>query len=153
MKKLNAFILLIVVFLSVFIITFFGQAVSMDQFKVLLTYISITTYDEKLYELMNQKYLIYKYNPDIDNTIRIEYEQGPQTATSYNDLPTFSLVGDVGQNEDGTSFKKAVVNKYGEVTLLYCSLDEPSSIIVNVETNDGSRLKDSLTINWIMDKK
>lgn len=153
MKKLNAFILLIVVFLSVFIITFFGQAVSMDQFKVLLTYISITTYDEKLYELMNQKYLIYKYNPDIDNTIRIEYEQGPQTATSYNDLPKFSLVGDVGQNEDGTSFKKAVVNKYGEVTLLYCSLDEPSSIIVNVETNDGSRLKDSLTINWIMDKK
>lgn len=152
MKKLNAFILVIGLALSIVIITFFGQSVSMDQFKVMLTYITITNYDIDIYDRLKSKYLIYQFDINIDNTIRIEYDQGPTNATEYNSLPNFTLVGDEGSNSDGTTFKKAIINKFGELTLLNCYKDEPSSVKVIVETSDGSRIQDSIQVNWIMKK-
>lgn len=154
MKKLNIFILAIAFVISIFVITFFGSAISLQQMAIYINTLQITTYDKDLYEKFNRKYLILQYDPTIENTHRIDIEYGPENATYRNTKPPrFFLVGDTITDDNGIETKKATINKYGELTLLYCLEDGPSTVEVHVETTDGlSNVSDTLTVNWVMKK-
>ncbi len=138
MKKSVIFLIGVIYLISVIVVTFFGLQISVDQFQVYMTSISITNYDQIVGQ---NKYLTLQFNETEGySSVIIEYSYTPTNA-SYPDGVSFSLINNTYTNEDGTTGYYAQVSQTGEVIFF-----SPRTVRLTITTTDGSKLSDTVTI-------
>lgn len=138
MKKSVIFLIAVLYLISIVVVSFFGLQISVDQFQVYMTSLSITSYDQ----LVNQnKYLTINFNDSEGYaSVVIEYDYAPSNA-SYPDGVSFSLINNTYTNEEGKTVYYAQVSVTGEVVFY-----SRRTVRLTITSTDGSKLSDSVTI-------
>ncbi|MCD8203976.1 MAG: hypothetical protein LUB56_02500 [Coprobacillus sp.] len=150
MKKSSIFIIIVVFAVSIVVVTFFGMAISMDQFKVYMTSIEITNETTKMYDtqgnvIMDLIMLPFNY-ADTYSSVIIDYVTTPEDATEKNSVRFYlSSNATYTDPETGEVTIYADVRWNGEVVFY-----SPASIRAYVTTTDGSQLTDYVDI-WCYD--
>lgn len=123
--------------MSIVIVTFFGLQPAVDQFKVYMSSISITSYDGIS---GGEKYISIKYD-EIEgmSSVMVEYEYSPDNASNPESVK-FSLLGNT-ITIGGETKVFATVNNFGEVVFL-----SKGTVKLTIRTTDGSKLSDSVLI-------
>ncbi|MCD8204545.1 MAG: hypothetical protein LUC16_01790 [Coprobacillus sp.] len=145
MKKSSLFLIIVLYLVSIVAITFFGQAITMDQFKVYMDAIWITN-DYETVVFPNGEELRYIWIPFNETgegytTYQIYYKYSPEDASEPGSVK-FYLTGDTytdPETEEVTVY--AQINAYGEILFW-----RPATITVYVTTADGSQLSDWVSI-------
>ncbi|MCD8209650.1 MAG: hypothetical protein LUC31_02405 [Coprobacillus sp.] len=142
MRKSSIFILIVALLVSVVVITFFGKAIEMSQFKVYMESITITNVEPTIlggreFKMMN---FYFDYSKEF-NSFFVEYEWTPDDATEPGSV-MFYLTGDTyTDSETGEVTTYAQISANGE--LLFW---QPAVVTVYVVTTDGSQLSDSMMV-------
>ena len=138
MKKSVIFLIAVLYLISIVVVSFFGLQISVDQFQVYMTSLSITSYDQLVYQ---NKYLTINFNDSEGYaSVVIEYDYAPSNA-SYPDGVTFSLSNNTYTDEQGNTGYYAQVSQAGEVVFF-----SRRAVRLTITTTDGSKLSDSVTI-------
>ncbi len=149
MKKSSIFIMIVVFAVSIVVVTFFGMAISMDQFKVYMTSIEITNESTAMYDPQGNKVMDMIMIPfDKANTwtsIIIDYHCEPENATEKNAVRFYLSNDTYTDPETGEVTVYADVRWNGEVVFYTTAV-----VKVYVTTTDGSQLTDSIDI-WCYD--
>ena len=139
MKKSVMFLIGIIYLLSIFVVTFFGMKIAIDQFKVYMTEIEITNENMKVID--GEKYLIIKFDTVQGYTsLFIDYKTAPNDASNPEKI-SFRISGNEYVDNEGVKTIYATVTENGEVTFT-----RPGQVTITVSTEDGSRLSDSVNI-------
>lgn len=141
MKKTIIFLLIAIYAISIVVVTFFGMSIRMDQFKIYMDKIEITTYDTIRRDGIKQKNVVFDetFLSEGYVSLFIDYITGPENASNPEKVE-FVLVGDTYE-EDGETKYYAKIYPTGELVLY-----KPCNITVTVRTADGSELSDSLYV-------
>ena len=151
MKKSVIFIISIMFFLSVYIVTLFGMKIKIDQFAIYMTDLGIqqSSYDKIDSRGVKTKTIQWEDNADHITICWIDCKPEPSNA-SFPEAIKFSLSGNVKEidNEEvlvgyknGVEEKIAKVEPNGRVTFF-----NPGSAIVRIYSVDGSGLEDKIQI-------
>ncbi len=148
MKKSSIFLIIVVFAVAIVVVSFFGNAISMDQFKVYMSTLEITNeytafYDANGNPVMNIIMLPFDYTNGWAS-VQLKWVTGPEDATE-KDAVRFYLSGNTYTMEDGETGYYADVTSYGEVFFY-----RPALIRAYVTTTDGSNLTDSIYV-WCYD--
>ena len=138
MKKSVLFLIGVICFISVFVVTFFGADANIDQFKVYITKVEITNYD-RIYDSYG-KYKKVTFDELEGASIFIEYTIGPENATDKSAIK-FSVVQGVGGDEDSPI---AVIDQKGELSFL-----KKGTVTVYITPTDGWNCSDSMTVKCL----
>ncbi len=142
MKKSSLFLIIIVYIVSIVAITFFGQSIEMDQYKVYMTDIWIDNESEVVEGSDNIRNINISFN-DAEGYgyIILHYQYLPEDATD-GDAVKWSLYGDTGILADtGEEVTIATIDAKGEV-----DFQRRGMVTAYLTTTDGSNLVDSVRI-------
>ncbi|MCD8209708.1 MAG: hypothetical protein LUC31_02700 [Coprobacillus sp.] len=142
MKKSSLFLIVIIYIVSIVAITFFGQSIEMDQYKVYMSDIWISNESEIVSGSDNIRNINITFNDDEGwGGIILHYEFLPEDATD-SDAVKWSLYGNTGILADtGEEVVIADIDGKGEVVF-----HRRGMVTAYVTTTDGSNLVDSVRI-------
>lgn len=138
MRKSVLFAIGIIYLISIVVVTFFGLQPRMDQFKVYMTKIEITTYGRII---DGKKYLNVRLNETegFVSTI-IDYDYAPDNASNPGSV-SFSIEGNTYKDEDEAIITFATISNSGELVFY-----EKGAVTITITTTDGSKLTDSVLV-------
>ena len=144
MKKSVILLIGIIYIVSIVVVTFFGMQISMDQFKVYMSSVSLYHSDMQILD-DNTKYLDIVFDDEKASadgyiSVFVDYEVGPDNA-SYPALVTFSLTNNTYTDSNGDVTTYAEVSANGEVVFF-----QRRTVWVYIRTTDGSNLSDRMMI-------
>lgn len=138
MKKGVIFLIGIFCFVSIFVVTFFGSEINIDQFKVYITKVEIVNYDTNDDFYGKSKYITYD---ELEGgSLFIEYKVGPENATDKSAIK-FTLTNNVFIDDNGNESPIATIDQKGELFFF-----RQGTVKVNLLTTDGGEKSDSM---WV----
>ncbi|MCD8204705.1 MAG: hypothetical protein LUC16_02640 [Coprobacillus sp.] len=148
MKKSSMFLIVVVFAVAIVVVSFFGQAISMDQFKVYMTTLEITNeyqtwYDSAGNPVMKMIMLPYDWANGW-SSVFLTFETGPEDATEKDAVRCYLANNTYTMDNGETGYYADIVN-LREVVFY-----KPATVKAYVTTTDGSGLTDSIDI-WCYD--
>ena len=138
MKKSVLFLIGVICFVSIFVITFFGSEINIDQFKVYITKVEITNYDKIVDGYGKWKNI--KYDDLEGASLFIEYTVGPENATNKSALK-FSLTNNTYIDENDNELPIATIDQKGEIFFY-----RKGTVRVYLVSTDGGERTDNM---WV----
>ena len=144
MRKSVILLIAILYVVSIVVVTFFGMKISMDQFKVYMSSISLKHEDMQILD-DGSKYLYVKYDQELIDTqsyieVFVDYDVGPENASNPEKVQ-FSLTNATYTDEEGNETVYAEVKANGTV-IFY----QKRTVYLYIKTTDGSNLEDKMMI-------
>ena len=141
MRKSVLFLIGIIFIVSVVVVTFFGMKVTVDQFKVYINKVEITTYDRII---RDRKYKTVELDETEGYTsLFIEYNLGPDNATELDGI-VFTISGNTYIDENGEEQISAEISPTGELVFY-----RAARVTVTIRTTDGSEISDSVLVSCV----
>ncbi|MCD8206020.1 MAG: hypothetical protein LUD29_05350 [Clostridia bacterium] len=135
MKKASAFLIVIVLIMSVVVISFFGKSIAVGQYQTYFSDIWFT--NEK--DANNTIYIEFDEAQGY-GTVFLEYEYLPADV-DYPDKVAFSLSNDTYTDENGETQYKAEFVRPG-----YLVFNMTGAVHAYIRTTDGSTKSDDVTV-------
>ena len=139
MKKSVLFIIGVIYFISIFVVSFFGMSISIDQFKVYINKVEITNYQE--IDPYYGKTTFLEFDDLEGASFFVEYKVGPENATNKSALK-FSLTNNVFIDEFGNESPIAQIDQKGELFFL-----RQGTVKVVLESTDGLSKSDYMWVD------